>query len=217
MPHHSHSHDLPVETEGRLIRWAPYYDGLVNLLTLGQAKRLRRMTVELVPVKPGDRVLDVGCGTGAVTIPAKLQAGAGGLVAGIDPAPEMIATAQHKAQRQGLDIDFRVGVIESLPFPDESFDAVTSSLMVHHLPVDLRMRGLEEVYRVLKPGGCLLVADFRRPSQTLAGNIVSALTMHHGLEFGIEDLPPMLERCQFSQIQILQEGFLFIGFVRAVK
>ena len=217
MSRHSHTNELPAQTEGRLIRWASFYDVFANALSLGQIHRLREVTVELAQIKPGDSVLDVGCGTGSVTIPAKVRAGLSSQVAGIDPAPEMIAKARRKAANRGLDIDFRVGVIEALPFPDASFDVVTSSLMMHHLPDDLQVRGLVEIYRVLKPGGRVLIADFMRPNITLLSKFFTALAMHHGLKFGIEKLPKLLENSQFKQISMLKERFLVIGFVCAAK
>lgn len=215
--HHSHATEQPAQTQGRLIRWAPYYDLSVNLLSLGQAWRLRRMTVDHALIKPGDSVLDVGCGTGGVTIPAKIRAGTKGHVYGIDPAPEMISFARRNAERKGLVIDFRVGVIESLPFADASMDVVTSSLMIHHLPDDLKVRGLAEIYRVLKPGGRVLIFDFMRPTKSFLNQFLITLTMHHGLNFGIEDLPKMLDEMGFSQALKLDEKFLFFGFVRGVK
>jgi len=143
MAHHTHSHSVekPAQTEGSLIRWAPYYDFVTNVMTLGQAPHLRKMTVDHALIQPGDSVLDVGCGTGEVALLAKTRKKAG-KVFGIDPAPEMIAVARSKAARRKLEIDFRVGVIEALPFPDASMDVVTSSLMMHHLPEDLKVRGL---------------------------------------------------------------------------
>ena len=215
--HHTHSIEQPAQTEGRLIRWAPYYDLSVNLITLGQSWRLRKLTVEQALIKPGDSVLDVGCGTGDVTIPAKIRTGTDGHAYGIDPAPEMIAVARSKAARKRLEIDFRLGVIEALPFPDSSMDVVTSSLMIHHLPDELKMHGLAEIRRVLKPGGRLLIFDFMRPTKSFLNNFFIALTMHHGLKFGIEDLPKMLDEAGFSQAAKLDEKFLFFGFVRAIK
>jgi ubiquinone/menaquinone biosynthesis C-methylase UbiE len=216
--HHSHSHsaDKPAQTEGNLIRWATYYDFVTNLMTLGQAGRLRKATVDHALIKPGDSVLDVGCGTGEVTLPAKNRA-AHGKVYGIDPAPEMITVARKKAARRGLDIDFRVGVIEALPFPDSSLDVVTSSLMMHHLKEDLKVRGLAEIYRVLKPGGRLLIADFMRPTGAFLNHLFIAFTRHQGLQKGIEDLQGLLRNAGFGQITQSEKKVLVIGFLRAVK
>jgi ubiquinone/menaquinone biosynthesis C-methylase UbiE len=161
-------------------------------------------------------VLDVGCGTGEVTLLAKLRA-KHGKVYGIDPAPEMIAVARKKAARKRLDIDFRVGVIESLPFPDASMDVITSSLMMHHLPDDLKGRGLAEIYRVLKPGGRLLIADFKRPTGSFLNHLFIAFTRHQRLQTGIEDLQRLLKEAGFPQITQLDDTVLLIGFVRAVK
>jgi ubiquinone/menaquinone biosynthesis C-methylase UbiE len=213
---HHHSHDNPVQTEGRLIRWASWYDRVTNLMTLGQSKRLRAMTIELAALQPGERVLDVGCGTGAVTLPAKQQVGAGGYVAGIDPAPEMIDVARQKAQRMGLEIDFRTGVIEALPFPDASFDVVTASLMMHHLPAPLRVTGLAEIYRVLKPGGRLLIADLSSdPSRRQ--HLLQALAMHQAGTFGLADLRQPLRQAGFKQVRMLEQRFFILGFLRAIK
>jgi ubiquinone/menaquinone biosynthesis C-methylase UbiE len=157
------------------------------------------------------------CGTGAVTLMAKIRAGKDGHVYGIDPAPEMIAVARSKAARKGLEIDFRMGVIEALPFADASIDVVTSSLMMHHLPDDLKARGLTEIYRVLKPGGRMLIADFMRPTRSFFNHLLIAFTRHQRLESGIEDLQKLLKDAGFSQITKLEEQVLIIGFVRAVK
>jgi ubiquinone/menaquinone biosynthesis C-methylase UbiE len=218
MAHHSHLHSIeqPPQTEGLLIRWAPYYDLVTNLMMLGKARRLREMTVDQALIKSGDSVLDVGCGTGEVTLLAKTRAKQG-TVYGIDPAPEMIAVARKKAAHKGLEIDFRVGVIEALPFSDSSLDVVTSSLMMHHLPEDLKARGLAEIYRVLKPGGRLLIADLMRPTGSFLNHLFIAFTRHQGLQKGIEDLQPLLRDAGFNQITQTEEKVLVIGFVRAVK
>ena len=70
---HSHNHESPAQTEGRLVPWASFYDLTVNMMTLGRVRRLRTLTVEQALLKPGEKVLDVGCGTGGVTISTKLR------------------------------------------------------------------------------------------------------------------------------------------------
>ena len=89
--------------------------------------------------------------------------------------------------------------------------------MMHHLPEDLKARGLAEIYRVLKPGGRLLIADFMRPTGSFLNHIFIAFTRHQGLKSGIEDLQKLLKAAGFNQIVQSDETVLLIGFVRAIK
>lgn len=111
------------------------------------------------------------------------------------------------------------GAIESLPFPDETFDAVTSSLMMHHLTERLRVKGLAEIWRVLKPGGRILVADMMRPSGSSFKRFFTSVILHHGhvVEFGLQDVPVLLREAGFEAVEQLDARFLVIGFVRATK
>jgi ubiquinone/menaquinone biosynthesis C-methylase UbiE len=209
---HSHGEQAPA-TRGRLIRWAHYYDPCVSLLMLGRRTRLRRTTVALARIQPGETVLEVGCGTGDVALAAKAQAGSNGAVYGIDPAPEMIAVARAKAARLGRTVDFQIGLIEALAFPDATFDVVLSSLMMHHLPDDLKRQGLAEIARVLKPGGRLLIVDIKRPIGRI-DRVMGTLFLHGGLRSGVQDLPPLLQAAGFTGIESGATGFRTLGFVR---
>jgi ubiquinone/menaquinone biosynthesis C-methylase UbiE len=157
---HSHSDAVP-QTTGLVLNWGRRYDWVVQIMALGQAGRLRRKTVDFAQIAAGERILDVGCGTGDLTLRAAERAGSTGQVCGIDPGPEMIKTARRKAVRSHVNVDFRVGVIEHLPYPDASFDVVLSGLMMHHLPADLKPIGLAEIRRVLKPTGRLIIVDMK--------------------------------------------------------
>ena len=138
----------------------------------------------------------------------------------------MITVARRKAARRNLAIDFQVGLIEQLAFPDDSFDVVLSSLMMHHLPEELKRQGLAEIARVLKPGGRLLILDFQ-PRQTLGTqswikrhvqqqgiHAFLAQLLHAGKEAGgIQDLPPVMKEVGFSQIETGGTKFRSLGFV----
>jgi ubiquinone/menaquinone biosynthesis C-methylase UbiE len=215
---HSHAQTAPAQTEGVLIRWAPYYDFVTNLLSFGQSNRLRKLTIDVSLIKPGESLLDVGCGTGNVTIPGKQRVGPTGKAAGIDASPEMIAVAQQKAHRKNLEIDFRVGAVETLPFPDASFDVVTASLMIHHLPSDdLQRRAFAEIYRVLKPGGRFLIADMIRPDASINVGMLPTLLLHHGNQPDAGNWLKMLKQAGFRDVSQLKERALMIGFIRATK
>ncbi len=205
--------DSAPATRGAVIHWAGHYDQMVSLLTLGRRARLRKMTIALARIQPGDRVLEVGCGTGDVAIAACAPAGPGGSVSAIDAGPEMIAVARAKATRAEVTVDFRVEPIEALTYPDDTFDIVLSSLMMHHLPDDLKRQGLVEIARVLKPGGRLLIVDVKRPSSRL-GRGLSVLMMHGRLKTGIQNLPAMLTDAGYIAIEAGATDFHTLGFVR---
>jgi ubiquinone/menaquinone biosynthesis C-methylase UbiE len=165
--HRTGSHPgSPPETSGLLLDLGWRYDlmvGAIDLVSGGRLRALRRQVLDLADLRPGEAVLDVGCGTGTLALEAQPRVGDAGRVVGIDPAPKQLARARAKAAHRGLPLEFRLGVIEALPFPDASFDAALSTLMMHHLPDDLKRRGLAEIARVLKPGGRLVVADAEHP------------------------------------------------------
>ncbi len=202
-------------TTGRTIGWAEHYDLVVQLLTLGRAKALRQLTIDQAQLRVGEVVLDVGCGTGDLTLLAKQRMGATGRVCGIDAGPEMIEVARRKAAKAHVEIDFRVEPIEALTFPDQSFDVVLSSLMMHHLPDDLKPRALAELHRVLKPGGRLLIADFKRPTNHLSQGLLG-LMMHGHVQQGAEGLPDLLAQAGFTSVTFDDKRSWVLGFVRAV-
>lgn len=218
--HHLHNQpriENAPQTAGNTIHWASQYDRITGLLGLGSNGRNSRMVIELAKVKPGDRVLDVGCGTGSLTLTAVPFAGPGGKVYGIDAAPEMIEVAKKKASRAGREVVFEVGLIERLAFPDATFDIVISRLAIHHLPDDLKRMGFAEFLRVLKSGGKLLIADFNPPTNPVLNHITSALVGSHMMQTNIWSLPALLASAGFVEITSGPTRSAFLAFVSAKK
>jgi ubiquinone/menaquinone biosynthesis C-methylase UbiE len=134
----------------------PFYDLIAKLLG---ADRARRTLLDQAPLRPGDHVLDIGCGTGTFAILLK-QRGPSAEIIGLDPDPKALARARRKAERAGVSVRFDQGFADALPYPTATFAAVFSSFMFHHLEADVREKTLREVRRVLKPGAAFYLLDF---------------------------------------------------------
>lgn len=216
MPHHHaapHAGEAP-HTAGKVIRWARWYDLAAWLMTFGREPAIRRRTIELAGIREGESVLDVGCGTGTLTLAAKRRAGAAP-VRGIDASLEMIEVARRKAAKAGSDVDFQVALIEQLPFPDDTFDVALSSLMLHHLPDDLKAKGFAELRRVLKPGGRLFAVDIAG-TKGLGGMLMRLVG--HKLEKGyMERLKAMALEAGFGEGETAPLNGHGLGYLRATK
>lgn len=204
------------QTEGKTIRWARLYDLGTSLLSFGQLAALHRTIVDLAAIRVGEQILDVGCGPGRLAIMAGRAGGPSGAVAGIDPAPEMIALARRKADQAGVRARFDVGVIESLPYPADSFDVVLGSLMLHHLPDALKSRGFGEIRRVLKPGGRLVAVDFGATPRGALGHLLCVLRIRTGSDHA-EYLRALLRAAGFERGESGPTGHRGLAFVRGWK
>ncbi len=162
-PHSAGRHDY-VPAAGR-DAFLPGYDLLTRVLGM---KRVYDTLIAQAELADGQRVLEIGCGTGNVTVRAK-RAEPGADVVGSDPDPLALARAQRKAH--GITgIRFERAYAQELPFADGEFDRVLSSMMLHHLAEDVKACAAAEIYRVLRPGGTLHIVD-----------IGGHTTVHHGL------------------------------------
>jgi len=145
----------------RLIRWARVYDLGIGLLGR-RGKRLRAMLANDLQLQPGDRVLDVGCGPGRLAMVFAERVAPTGSVEGIDAAAEMINRARSQTRRRRVSATFQVAFAQDLPFENDTFDAVACTLALHHVAEDDQPTAVGEMYRVLKPNGRLLIAEFHK-------------------------------------------------------
>ncbi len=146
---------------------APHYDLMNLVMTMGAWKLWQRAFARHAGLRPGDRVLDVGCGTGDLCLLAARRVGPGGRVTGVDISEEMLAVGRRKVAEAGL--ADRVELLRAnaldLPFPDRSFDVVTSGFVLRNL-ADLP-RALAEMVRVLRPGGRAAILELSHPPNPL--------------------------------------------------
>lgn len=140
----------------------PWYDTLVQLAT--RERRFKNHLLDQAALKPGLRLLDVGCGTGTL-LAAALRREPGLRAVGVDPDSRVLALAARKFETP---VSLQVAAAQQLPFDDGSFEVAVSSLVFHHLQPHEKSRALAEIARVLVPSGQLLLADFAAPASVLA-------------------------------------------------
>ncbi len=174
----------------------PVYDPLIRLLMREQTFKQRLVT--LANLQPGDQLLDLGCGTGTLTIMLQFSQPLA-VITGLDGDERILEIARKKAEQAGVNrISWQEGFAFELPFPESTFDLVVSSLMTHHLTLENKRRTFREVHRVLKPGGRFFIADFGAPHDVLM-RMVAMVTMklEHAEENLKGELPSMLSEAGF--------------------
>lgn len=146
-------------------RWlTPLYDAVVAATTRERA--FRAAVIDQAGLRSGQRVLDLGCGTGTLAI--KIAQRCPGLqIFGLDGDPDVLARAEQKSTRAGLEITWKQGLAAKLPFPDANFDRAVSTLFFHHLSPRDKVGAARELHRVLRPTGQLHVADWGPPTSRL--------------------------------------------------
>src|SRR5919201_483507 len=155
----------------------PLYDPLLRLHM--RERRWKGQLVDQMQIQRGQRILDVGCGTGTLDLLIKEKHPDADVV-GLDPDADILAIARRKAEQAGVEIRLDRGYADRLPYPDSSFDRVVSSLVFHHLDSEAKVLALREMQRVLRPGGELHIADIGRPSNALVRLAVQPLRVFDG-------------------------------------
>jgi ubiquinone/menaquinone biosynthesis C-methylase UbiE len=186
------------------------YDKYMKRITFGREDQLRKMTIDLAGVKPGNNVLEIGCATGSLTLAAKRQAGTNGRVSAIDIIPGMIEESRKKATQALLDIDFKLASMDNLPFAGDQFDVVICSFMIFHTSEKVRNKGIEEIYRVLKPNGTWLVLDISLPATSWSRSLLK-LFLGFLFKHNLEELQPKTEAAGFGQLTLSTATFRVFG------
>jgi ubiquinone/menaquinone biosynthesis C-methylase UbiE len=167
----------------------PLYDRVVALTT--RERIFKRALLDQAAIEPGQQVLDVGCGTGTLAIAAQRRQ-PGVQVSALDADPAVLGIAADKARRAGVDIAFELGRSSALPYADERFDRVLSSLFFHHLSWGDKLLTARQMHRVLRPPGELHVADWGRAGGLASRTAFLAIQLLDGFDTTTDNVAGML-------------------------
>jgi ubiquinone/menaquinone biosynthesis C-methylase UbiE len=196
----------------------PFYDSVVRMTM--REKLFKQSLVEQARIKANDRILDLACGTGTLTILIKISVPRAEIT-GMDGDPKILKLAREKARAGNFEIHFDEGVSFDLPYPDESFDCVVSSLFFHHLTRENKLKTLREVLRILKQSGEFHVADFGLPKNFLMKFPSYFIKLLDSYETTADNfnglLPELVADAGFVQIQETNYYNTFFGTIRMHK
>jgi ubiquinone/menaquinone biosynthesis C-methylase UbiE len=188
----------------------PFYDPLNRLLGVAA---LHDELIAEAGLEAGQRVLDVGCGTGSLAVRIRAQMPRVDVV-GLDPDPRALAIARRKAERARVEVRFEEGYGDALPFEDGCFDRVTSSLMLHHLELATRRGMLRDALRVLRPGGSLHLLDFGWSEERSDGLLARLLhSAEHLRENSDARVAELISEAGFEAVERVAARRLLVGRV----
>lgn len=191
----------------------PLYDNVIDFLAYGKA--FKRRVLKVADIHDGERILDVGCGSGTLLIKAKTQY-PNSEVTGIDPDKNILQLAQVKLEQAGVDAGLVQGFAQELPFPAASFDVAISTLIFHHLSTQVKKEAIREIHRVLKDNGRFLLADFGKPEGILTKILLNLGSIFDGkanMKANIEGkLPSFLQEAGFEvrEVKARYHGVQFL-------
>src|SRR4051795_1725368 len=194
------------------------YDPILAITARESA--FKRRLLEHARIKDGEAVLDLACGTGTLAIEIK-KANPKAKVSAIDGDHAILAKAEQKAKEAGVRIGFQRGLSNELPYDGRSFDVVVSTLFFHHLTDEAKADTAEEVRRVLRLGGRVLIADWGRPQDPLMRMAVLNIQLLDGFRNTSSNvagkLPEFLRDARLKRVSVVDRMRTPLGTIEIVS
>ncbi len=193
----------------------PWYDFLCTISGFG--KRFKMKVLKLMTVKDGETIVDVGCGTGMfLELAAKKYPHV--KLMGIDPDKEALVIAKSRLKKLNRPAEFHEAFAEAIPLQDVSVNICVSSLAFHHMPDLIKQKAAKEIFRILKPGGCFIIADFGKSESFLLKTLLRPFENLEYLKGNFQGLiPQFLEEAGFKNVRIIGKHFPAISIIQASK
>ena len=206
-PHYYSSQNFHGITGGYLNAIAAItYDAVTAFASPPSEIWIRQQLIQAIAGQP-TRILDLGCGTGSTTAMLK-QAFPQAEVIGLDLSPYMLVMADHKAQQAKLNITWQQGLAEETGLAANTFDLITAAFLFHEMPPQVSQLVLQECFRLLQPGGQLLILDGDQPKLRRADWLITLFREPYSKVYAAESVDDWLKLAQFEAIATKSVGWI---------
>jgi ubiquinone/menaquinone biosynthesis C-methylase UbiE len=182
------------------------YDAVTAFASPPSETWIRQQLISAIEGQP-TRILDLGCGTGSTTLMLK-QAFGEAIVMGIDLSPYMLVVAEKKAQQVGLNIQWQHGLAEDTGLEEASFDLVTASFLLHETPPRISQLILQEGFRLIKPGGQLIILDGNQKKLRHADWLIKTFKEPYSKVYAAECVDDWMRAAFFAAVQTEYIGWI---------
>ncbi len=182
------------------------YDAVTRFAAPPNETKLRQKVISKIKNQP-QRILDLGCGTGSSTLILK-QAFPAAEVTGLDVSPYMLLMAEYKAKQANLTIQWQQGLAESTNFPENEFDLISVAFLFHETPVHISQAILQECWRLLKPGGQIIILDGNQKRLRHTDWLIKLFREPYSKVYAAESVNTWLKNLDFQQVETNYVGWI---------